>query len=71
MDITLEAILGLLKPEVILAVLKVAFPTMSDQIDAEIMKLRKAKEEKRAKFKKAVEEMDIPTINSLTDEFFD
>ena len=57
--------------QLILALLPKLSPSESDQITGAIMKLRKDKEAKRERFKKAVQEMDIPTLNALTAEFFD
>lgn len=66
----LKALLGLLNPEAILELLKIIKPDMATQIDAEIMKLRKEREADRAKFLKAINEMDIPTLNDFHRRFF-
>jgi len=69
MPITIAEIAGLLtNPEIISKLLKLLFPDMSDQVDSAIMDLRKQREEKRAKFKKAVADMDDTAINLLIDE---
>jgi formate dehydrogenase maturation protein FdhE len=62
----LEEILKLING--LLPVLK---PSQYDSIIAEIEKLRKEKHEKRERFKKAVEEMDVDTINAISDSFFE
>jgi flagellar basal body P-ring protein FlgI len=66
----LRSLLGLLNPEMILELLKIIKPDMATQIDAEIMKLRKEREADRAKFLKAINEMDIPTLNDFHRRFF-
>lgn len=67
----LKALLGLLNPEMILEILKVIKPDMATQIDEEIMKLRKQREAKREKFLKAINEMDVATLNAFAAEFWD
>jgi len=69
MPIPIADIIKLLtNTEVLAKVLKVLFPDAADQVDAAIMELRKQREERRAKFKKAVANMDIPAVNVLIDE---
>jgi hypothetical protein len=69
MPIPIADIIKLLtNTEVLAKVLKVLFPDAADQVDAAIMELRKQREEKRAKFKKALQDGDIPTLNSLIDD---
>lgn len=65
-----KSLLGLLNPEMILEILKVLKPDMATQINDEIMKIRKAREADRARFKKAVAEMDIPILNEYHRRFF-
>lgn len=66
----LKALLGLLNPEMILEILKVIKPDMATQIDEEIMKLRKQREEDSAKFLKAVNDMDVSALNAFSRRFF-
>lgn len=66
----LKALLGLLNPEMILEILRLLKPDMATQIDEEIMKLRKEREADREKFLKAINEMDIPTLNDFHRRFF-
>jgi hypothetical protein len=65
-----KTLLGLLNPEMILEILKLLKPDMVTQIDEEIMKLRKEREADNAKFLKAINEMDIPTLNAFHRRFF-
>lgn len=66
----LKQLLGLLNPEMILEILKTIKPEITDQIDKEIMALRKERENDRAKFKEALAKMDIPALNAFSDKFF-
>jgi (p)ppGpp synthase/HD superfamily hydrolase len=62
-DVTIEKLL-----ELIMQVLPILKPSQYDQIVAEINTQRKVREEKVAKFKKAIAEMDVAVLNSLIDE---
>jgi (p)ppGpp synthase/HD superfamily hydrolase len=62
-DVTIEKLL-----ELIMQVLPILNPSQYDQIVAEINTQRKVREEKVAKFKKAIAEMDVAVLNSLIDE---
>jgi hypothetical protein len=70
MDLTIQTLLGLLKPEIILKALELLHPELSDQIEAERMKFRKEREEKRAKFLEALDKMDVATLNAMSAEFW-
>jgi len=65
-----KKLLDLLNPEMILEILKVLKPDMATQIDEEIMKIRKAREEDNAKFLKAINEMDISALNAFHRRYF-
>lgn len=65
-----KSLLGFLNPEMILEILKTIKPEITDQIDKEIMALRKEREDERAKFKEALAKMDIPALNAFSDKFF-
>jgi (p)ppGpp synthase/HD superfamily hydrolase len=62
-DVTIEKLL-----ELIMQMLPILKPSQYDQIVAEINDQRKEREEKVAKFKKAVQDMDVVILNAFIDE---
>jgi (p)ppGpp synthase/HD superfamily hydrolase len=62
-DVTIEKLL-----ELIMQMLPILKPSQYDQIVAEINDQRKEREEKVAKFKKAVQDMDMVILNAFIDE---
>jgi (p)ppGpp synthase/HD superfamily hydrolase len=62
-DVTIEKLL-----ELIMQMLPILKPSQYDQIVAEINDQRKEREEKAAKFKKAVQDMDVVILNAFIDE---
>jgi len=57
--------------KLILALLPALNISDLDKIDAEIQKMKEKKIEQRKRYLKAIQEMDIPTLNALDSEFFD
>jgi len=64
----IKALLKTASPEVLGKILSILFPDLAAQIETEIVKLRKERDEKKTKFLKALADNDWDTCNQLIAE---